>query len=512
MKTDWHKVVATLCIVGMTFTMASCGNSQNSAQTLPSFNISQSGNDSSISNISQPESDFSSSDVSQQASDLTQLVVTSAQNGTIFIHNGEKYYCNGTGRVFHIVNDNTFELVYIDNASGDNFPLVSDRFTFNGNDFYGLLTDFGKIVHWSFTGTDMVKQKELYTTKNMKSVVQGVNLEKYNEDDWLYILSSLSYPQDGGNEYIYATINFDLETISEYYDLESKLVRMAKDGSKFDFINDVSASALTVCTDWLYYYDSGYISDEGKLNTFDTNRRGIYKMKLDGSERIKLTNSFSVSNFEKNINHFHAVSKMFVAGNQLYFMMLDNDYDYYLNRLDMNSGKIEKLSEKPCTCYYVDTSSNILYYAGLDNNFKGFFSVKNLFDGTEKELKTDYVVSGSLHRGNIQIDTNYLYISSNIYVTTTVETEGVIANKTDGTTVIVTEPEYQLYNGDNYNGVRININTGDVDYLYSYRKWNVVNNDFGSHAQYVEPLRTEWKSAEEVNKILKDIKAKYSLE
>lgn len=161
MKTDWHKVVATLCIVGMTFTMSSCGNSQNNAQTLPSFNISQSGNDSSISNISQPESGFSSSDVSQPESGSTQQVVTSAQNNTIFTHNGEKYYCNGIGGVFHIVNDNTFELMYIDDASGDNFPLVSDRFTFNGNDFYGLLTNFDKIVHWSLTGTKYSKTKRI---------------------------------------------------------------------------------------------------------------------------------------------------------------------------------------------------------------------------------------------------------------------------------------------------------------------------------------------------------------
>ncbi len=113
---------------------------------------------------------------------------------------------------------------------------------------------------------------------------------------------------------------------------------------------------------------------------------------------------------------------------------------------------------------------------------------------------------------NIQIDTNYLYISSVIYATQTIETEGVIANKTDGTTVIVTEPEYQLYNNHDYTGVRININTGNVDYLYNYRKCYIVNNSSGSYVQYDEPLRTEWKSAEEVNKTLKDIKAKYSLE
>lgn len=110
---------------------------------------------------------------------------------------------------------------------------------------------------------------------------------------WYDITDRLCYnicdPADGGDGYIYASL---------YLNRKRCLIRFAKDGSSYEILSDILLSSFTICNGWLYYYYSGAAEADINGNTsYDANLRGIYKMRLDGSEKSKLCGNIPHSKF-----------------------------------------------------------------------------------------------------------------------------------------------------------------------------------------------------------------------
>ena len=509
-------IASIFCVLSLALTMTACSSSNNMQ------NITTSG-------------DFTSGTGALTDNYLDQKKESDLMKGrVIFNNNGTKYYGNGK-TVFRITDADTFEPVkiydeqklsdtsipktlkdYYDKTGEQYDPKYSlddlfysdSQMTHCGNDYYGLQMDVPKFYHLWFINNGVVNMEELYTLRNMQSLVKKTSFLGDLENNKLEcLLFSLTYPQDGGDGYIYASLRLDRISYSEYPNLESKLVRLAKDGSGYEFVNDISASSFTINDGWLYYYDSGYNTDENNRSRFDSTRRGIYKMKLNGSEKTKLKDYFTTN---RNVNYFNAVAKMTVMDNQLYYVSMDGT-DYYLYTLDLNSGISKKISEEVCNCYYVDKMSNRIFYAGVNNDSGlNFIRIIDISNFTETELKTDHELYKFDFYSNIQIDDDYLYIRSAAYKSIQYVMDEVTITKKDGSKVTINEPEYQLYTNQRC-GERVNINTGNVEYLYYYQKGRGGDDGISIWFEITEPRKVEWKSAEKVNKTLTEIKEKYEL-
>ena len=331
---------------------------------------------------------------------------------------------------------------------------------------------------------------------------QALNEEKdnYYENAAGTLIVFLKDPIDGGDGYIYSVLRADNEHISAYFPLDAKLVRFAKDGSKYEVIDGVSASAMTISDGYIYYYNSGSHEDDD-LYTSDAKVRGIYKMKPDGSDKKKIAD---ITNTSYPKEYTTIVTRMTVYNGNIYFMKYDDNFDLY--RVSTDGGTPEKYSDIHCCNYTIDQSSNMLYYVGVAESIAASSREvisKDLSGGSEKKIEySDSSIKGvhcSNYAAYLLIDGDYLYINNpNQFGSGIVE-----MNRAD-TVNGITDSEYNRYT-QQPSGERLNIKTGTLEYLFSYRNVKLEENMFGTTITYMEPLKTEWKSTEEVHQILESM-------
>lgn len=340
--------------------------------------------------------------------------------------------------------------------------------------------------------------------------------DSYYENAENLLIASLYNPIDGEDGYIYSALRGFKDTIEEYYPLDSKLVRFAKDGSKYEVIDGVSASAMTMYNGYIYYYNSGAHEDDDS-STSDANVRGIYKMKPDGSENKKIADI----NLEYDTNQYtKVIYNMTIYNGNIYFIKYDDSFDLY--RVSTNGGTPEKYSEMHCCNYTIDQSSNTLYYVGVEKSTVESTReviIKDLSDGSEKKIEyTDSSTKGVIcrdYQDSIQINGDYLYINSGEFYHGfgLVDLNGRTISINDGSDkeITITEPEYQMYR--NIIGERLNIKTGKLEYFFCYKKVRIEDDIYrGEYIAYEEPsFNTEWKSSEEVHQILEPIYKKYNI-
>ena len=177
----------------------------------------------------------------------------------------------------------------------------------SGNDYYGVNSDdFESLYHWSFKNPDMVIKEpvinteataskvkllledtgfpEMYVNNDLEDTDRQSALSVYFSNAACEAVRCILDPSDGGDGYIYGHIHLSSNDLMDYYPLEARVVRYAKDGSSYEFIDGVSASAMTVSGGYIYFYDSGKNDDDP--SSVDYARRGIYRIKTDGSERV----------------------------------------------------------------------------------------------------------------------------------------------------------------------------------------------------------------------------------
>lgn len=153
---------------------------------------------------------------------------------------------------------------------------------------------------------DIKNNKE--TTETLYSMnLDGSNFKKVSTD---YIFNPLFY-----KDHIYYSV---LE------DDGVKLYRINLDGSNKTKISNTLIYSFNIANDWIYYA-SGY------------DKKNIYKMKLDGTSTIRLTNN---SNDMLNINNFDAISSIYIIDNSIYYFGRSDNYTFRRVALD---GSLEKL-------------------------------------------------------------------------------------------------------------------------------------------------------------------------
>ena len=407
----------------------------------------------------------------------------STQKTCVFTVNGEKIY--NSGRALYIIrDDDTFEYVEneltADESKADTaiFPNYVRGILPNhlvGNDCaISTMFDNGQIVSWDLTDPKNASYDILYDIYNIKSLWDSA-VEKYDLDCTSEELASAVLGEtsikliDGGDGYVYFNFLPSVEYANQMMPVAYNIIRFAKDGTDFE-IMDNKAGALTIKDGYMYYYYGGYSYDSVKKESvIDESSAGIYKMKLDGSEKTPLVKQNL--NSEQKSNPYYAMNaagNMNIIGNELYYISTDS----YLYKVELNGDKLEKVTKNMCNNYYVDTASDTLYYVQggyRTHESEGYPLVYvPLSGGEEKQLLKSYVNMSSLE-GIMTVDGKYLYFSnSDRYLPIN---EHLIKNSNGD------ESE-----NDEYCGLRLDLETGEMQKLNSRIEIKFEEDEFGEFA------------------------------
>jgi Tol biopolymer transport system component len=140
----------------------------------------------------------------------------------------------------------------------------------------------------------------------------GTGIFKLRTDgsDLTRINSSRAHEMLVADGWIYYTDWSHRETLSHLY-------KMRLDGSEVTLLNDIMAREIYVFEDWIYFTETG----EDREDREDGENRGLYRLRLDGSEKELLTSNYLAINIR-------------VRGDWLYFIKDGHDWEYYKMRLD----------------------------------------------------------------------------------------------------------------------------------------------------------------------------------
>ncbi|HYF75000.1 MAG TPA: DUF5050 domain-containing protein [Candidatus Nitrosocosmicus sp.] len=139
------------------------------------------------------------------------------------------------------------------------------------------------------------------------------------------------------------------EWVYYVHDTEDKLYRMKTDGSGKALLCTEKVEDINIICDWIYF------------NNDESSKRGLYKMKLDGTEKSRISNLF--------------FRKMIITDSGIYYLS-DNSNDYntiYRASLDgKTAGK--KISQKYCWNFVI--AGDWVYFSDYDD-YNALYRVKS---------------------------------------------------------------------------------------------------------------------------------------
>lgn len=333
----------------------------------------------------------------------------------------------------------------VDKASTGNEVVVNN----NGNDYYldaGIIVNLGKDGELSAVGCEatedndnvqyvddivpekLSKNKSVYINNAIYCVKES-NLYKYTFTDNKNILKKEEITinsdafvdeysvkmineltSDGKNLFFIIKPEQNYITEQKDYSKDSlfKIGKMSFDGKKVDWYDDVVASSYTINDGYIYYFNNGYTPD-GDSYSFNFEKSGLYKMKLDGSGKELMYNDFETESDTKNQLYFYNLKDMKVYGDYLYFANYSSQGENKVCRIKKDGSNLETVSKNSAYSLSLDTENNKLYYVGRSDttglaNRKCYEISLDTFDETE-------LFEISINEPDIYYYNNYLYLN-----------------------------------------------------------------------------------------------------
>lgn len=176
------------------------------------------------------------------------------------------------------------------------------------------------------------------------------------------------------------------------------IYKVRTDGTQNTKISGDNARKITVIDGWIYYYNSKY------SNTDQTNEQGIYKMKTDGSQKIRLVD-FGPTTYD--IGFIRNISDGYI----FYY----DDMATY--RMNLDGSQKTKIIDNDSMIY---GTRDWLYF------IVGDFATSNQIYKTRPDGSESTVLYNGASTGNwLNVSADYVYF--------TVSNDGVYKVKTDGT-------------------------------------------------------------------------------
>ncbi len=362
-----------------------------------------------------------------ESTEKTGNTVSSTQKTSVFSVNGQKLYNSGSA-LYVINDDNTFE--YVENAEQKknlnpetDYPAyihVPVQQVKNGSDLLGF--DDNDLVLIDLSDLNNVNQKVIYTLDQLVPVLTDKIGENSDEDglgNETIAYDLLSHAPgsmvDGGDGFLYGVYIPSANVFSTAQPIAFEFYRLARDGSKFEFVgDDVRAYDIAAKDGYIYYFNGGYAYSAENGEQLNASEVGIYRMKLDSTDKtqlvkLELQNDFSAEPY----NAMFAAGRLDIVGDELYYIGTDSK----LYKIGLDGGSPTEVTSSKCNNYYIDTASDTLYY--IKGEFRreapeGVMIVSvPLQGGDEKELFTTSQTSSL--GGYMSVDGDYLYLSNSSY-------------------------------------------------------------------------------------------------
>ena len=280
--------------------------------------------------------------------------------------------------------------VVLTNEDGQTVDFLNSKVAKDGDVFYGKCGDLDGLYKITVTGENAAKYEEWVSEDKLRNSVLG-----YTYIESAYYVTNLSgFTVDGDYVYGYVAVSDGLSSTSNYEDLNYRIFRISKSGDSIELVGDenVRATSFVLSDGWIYYSDNGYYYEKN-TDKYDEERRGIYKIKTDGSDKTKISGEFGEIGFSKRA--LGCAAALTVYGDKLYYINTADDGSL-LYRMGLDGSDNEKLTDKPVSMYTVDAENDSIYYLDqeyIDTNYIRNFSMYKL-DLSKKT--TDIVANSSI--------------------------------------------------------------------------------------------------------------------
>ena len=490
------KLISVLCASALLLSSIACGCSSND---------SASGGD----NTQNGSGTAASSDNTGSADGADQAVSDSinTQKTCVFTVNGQKVYNSGAA-LYIIKDDDTFECAEMykeeqtsEESDTNNSIVIGDAYipangVVIGNDAYGFVLSTAAFHHWNMDDLNGVRKTTVYERDNALSVVEAAlkkaapkfdgDVSELSESLAEDLFDSNEKLVDGGDGYIYGIYKPSWNLYSSAQPMACYVYRIAEDGSKFEFLDDIRAADFIIKDDYIYYYNCGHSYNIDKQESYiDENSVGIYKMKLDGSDKQQIVNMTLSDEQKENLyNSMFTAGRIDIINNELYYIGTDS----YLYKMALGGCEPEKVIQKECNNYYIDTSSGMLYYVNgkyhvASSEGYPLISVP-LSGGDEKEIWKNYTNTSS-SEGAMTVDGKYLYFLNSdkyqAYIPNYINADGEKVEESGNQPIIIC-------------GKRLNLETGEAETLNRFIDITVEKEEvFGtSNVKSVGDSTIEW--------------------
>lgn len=317
-------------------------------------------------------------------------------NSAVFKNQYGEYYL-GTYNLENTGEFTSSTLTYDNEEEESNFGAINPYSTaYDGESFYGRIGDNATLFKTSFDSKSHANAEIWVSESNLSNMdLRAVCMYYFQADE----------------DYIYFSYQPPLEYFISELEDTYKLGRISKDGKDI-YLYDEVASSYAVKDGWIYYYDNGYVYDESQNRYgYNENNIGIYKMKVDGSNKQTLCDDFTEDDNEAT-DAIRCCDKLRIYGDNLYYLDYSVSGKSRVCRMDLDGNQLEYISENGAFNYAVDTENNFLYYStgelGNAQTDKRTLYQVNLNNGEEESLM-------KLSYGNIDFSVynNTLYFFDN---------------------------------------------------------------------------------------------------
>ena len=293
--------------------------------------------------------------------------------------------------------------LFVWSDDGETVNLFSSSLAQEGDTFYGGDGDqISKLVRITVTGKNSAKIEPWVSKEQLNNSVLGY------KGTFAYDIGYFAVDGD----YIYGSVVGDLDYFAIHPELNYRVFRIDKSGSKIEFVGDesVRAKEMIVKDGWIYYVDNGY-SRNDTYSTNDYSRAGLYKIKTDGSGKTKLFGEYDESSDMNRVTE-GCVGGLTLFGDKLYFMNL-YDEKSLVCRMNPDGSSLETLSDRGARCFTIDSSENKLYY--ITGEYLHMSPNPEQLCVLDLDSKNNSVIYGKISSDNhISVDEGYVYFSTNM--------------------------------------------------------------------------------------------------
>lgn len=303
--------------------------------------------------------------------------ITTNRDGLYFANKHGEYYMSAKGLISTEDNDNLapYLLLFKNSEGEDSYSKVdlSRRCVVADNTAYAVMGN----------NTEILKVT-LDENLNNNSDLQWetwIDFHDCNEKDTYALLCSWDWQYYDG--YIYFYVSYMHEYATNMTDTLYQMMRINIDTKEIEVVDDdISVDSYVIDRDWIYFYENGFIRSKDGPMDYDTDKAGIYRMKLDGSKKEKLLDfPDDAPETEWSNRAAGAYSRLGIYKNKLYYIDNIDVWDSRLYRMDLDGDNVERISNKATYEYTIDTDTGKLYY------------VTGSFNRTNDEVKHIYEVS-----------------------------------------------------------------------------------------------------------------------